>query len=56
MFVFDTLMESIKQEVYCITGPASIAKEKLDNLAEMNVTTNVSGYESQFKVNFIPIN
>ena len=55
MFVFDTLMESIKQKVYCITGPASIAKEKLNNLAEMNVTTNMSGYESQFEVNFISI-
>ena len=55
MFVFDTLMESIKQEVYCISGPASIAKEKLDNLAEVNVTTNMSGYELQFQVNFISI-
>ena len=50
MFVFDTLMESIKREVHCITGPVYIAKEKLEKLSKVNVTTNLSGYESQFKV------
>ena len=50
MFVFDTLLESIKHEVYCITGPTNIAKEKLNNLAKVNVTIKMSGYESQFKV------
>ena len=55
MFVFDTLMESIKHEVHCITGPANIAKEKLDKLANVNITTKMSGYESQFKVIFIII-
>ena len=50
MFVFDTLMKSIKRDVRCITGPANIAKEKLDKLANVNKTTKMSGYESQFKV------
>ena len=55
MFVFDALMESITHEIYCITGPVNIAKEKLEKLAKVNVTTKMSGYESQFKVNLIPI-
>ena len=50
MFVFDTLMESIKREAHYITGPVNIAKKKLEKLAKVNVTTNLSGYESQFKV------
>ena len=53
MFVFDALVESIKQESNCITGPANVAKEKLVKLAKVNLTTKMSGYESQFKVIFI---
>ena len=56
MFVLNILMESIKRDARCITGPVYIAKEKLEKLANTDVTTNLSGYESQFKVhNFIPM-
>ena len=56
MFVLNILMESTKRDARCITGPVYIAKEKLEKLANTDVTTNLSGYESQFKVhNFIPM-
>ena len=50
MFVYDAIMESIKYGNNCITGPASLAKEKLEKLAKVNPVTEMSGYESQFKV------
>ena len=50
MFVFDALVESIRHENNCITGPANVAKEKLKKLAKVSSTTKMSGYESQFKV------
>ena len=53
IFVFDALVESIEQESNCITGPADVAKEKLVKLAKVNLTTKMSGYETQFKVIFI---
>ena len=53
MFVFDALVEFIEQDSYCITGPANVAKEKLVKLAKVNLTTKMSGYETQFKVIFI---
>ena len=50
IFVFDALLESIKYGNHCIIGPAILAKEKLIRLAQVNLTTKMSGYESQFKV------
>ena len=50
MFVYDAIMESIKYGNNCITGPASLAKEKLEKLAKVNPVTEMSGYKSQFKV------
>ena len=54
MFIFDALMESFKCENNCITGPVNVAKEKLEKLAKVDLITKISGYESQFKVCFIP--
>ena len=53
MFVFDALVESIEPENNWITGPVNVAKEKLVKLAKVNLTTKMSGYETQFKVIFI---
>ena len=53
MFVFDALVESIEPESNWITGPVNVAKEKLVKLAKVNLTTKMSGYETQFKVIFI---
>ena len=53
MFVFDALVESIEPESNWITGPVNVAKEKLAKLAKVNLTTKMSGYETQFKVIFI---
>ena len=50
MFVYDAVMESIKYGNNCITGPASLARGKLEKLAMVNPITEMSGYESQFKV------
>jgi len=54
MFVFDALMESIKCGDHCIIGPVNVAKERLERLSNVDSTTKMSGYESQFKVSFIP--
>ena len=50
MFVYNAIMESIKYGNNCITGPSSLAKEKLEKLAKVNPITEMSGYESQFEV------
>ena len=50
MFVFNALVEFIKHGNNYITGPANVAKEKLEKLAMVNTATKMSGYESQFKV------
>ena len=50
--MFDALTEFIKLENHYISGPANDAKKKLEELAKENSTTKMSGYESQFKVNF----
>ena len=55
MFVYDALLESIKYGNTCITGPTSLAKRKLEKLSKLNPTTEMSGYESQFKVCFMSI-
>ena len=44
-------MEFIKYENHYISGPANDATKKLKELAKVNLTTKMSGYELQFKVN-----
>ena len=50
MFVFDALMESIMCGDNTIGAPTNVAKERLEELARVNPTTQRSGYESQFQV------
>ena len=50
VFVFDALMESIMCGDNTIGAPTNVAKERLEELAKVNPTTQRSGYESQFQV------
>ena len=52
MFVFDALMESIMCGDNTIGAPTNVAKERLEELARVNPTTQRSGYESQFQVSY----
>ena len=52
MFVFDALMESIMCGDNTIGAPTNVAKERLEELARVNPTTQRSGYELQFQVSY----